>query len=436
MSFLGYKNYKSTGVDWLREVPSHWQIRRIKSLFEIKKSIANADGFDVLSVTQGGLKVKNIESNEGQLSMDYSKYQVVEPNDFVMNHMDLLTGSVDIASVNGVTSPDYRVFTPKSDQVCDRFFLYLFQNGYRQKIFYAFGQGSSQLGRWRMPTKSFNDFVFPFPPPQEQAAIAAFLDRETSKIDALVAEQKRLIELLGEKRQAVVSHAVTKGLILNVGMKDSGVEWLGEIPEHWQVYRLGDLFGESMETGDETLPILSVSIHTGVSDRELDERDFDRNVTRSEDRTKYKSVQPNDLTYNMMRAWQGGFGTVLINGMVSPAYVVARPKRNFFTAFVEQQLRTPHAIEEMRRHSKGVTDFRLRLYWDEFKSLRVAIPDMGEQATIVGFVAAQTQTIGALSAEAEAAITILQERRSALISGAVTGKIDVRDRVPQQVAAE
>ena len=125
---------------------------------------------------------------------------------------------------------------------------------------------------------------------------------------------------------------------------------------------------------------VSVSIHHGVSDRELTEDESDRKITRIEDKTQYQRVLPNDLVYNMMRAWQGGFGTVTVEGMVSPAYVVARPKLNFMTQYVEHLFRTPQAIEQMRRYSQGVTDFRLRLYWDNFKNVRVATVDWDQTA--------------------------------------------------------
>jgi type I restriction enzyme S subunit len=266
----------------------------------------------------------------------------------------------------------------------------------------------------------------PLPPPAEQRAIAAFLDRECGKIDGLVAEQERLIGLLKEKRQAVISHAVTKGLDSNAPMKDSGLPWLGQVPAHWEALRLGALFAEVAEDGEHDLPVLSVSIHSGVSDDELADEQLDRKVTRSEDRTKYKKVQPGDLVYNMMRAWQGGFGTVSVTGMVSPAYVVARATGAVRTQFIELLLRSPQAVEEMRRHSRGVTDFRLRLYWDEFKQIRVALPPLGEQEAILAAVAAEVSRSEALAAEAERAIELLKERRAALISAAVTGKIDVR----------
>jgi type I restriction enzyme S subunit len=265
------------------------------------------------------------------------------------------------------------------------------------------------------------------PPLAEQNAIAAFLDRETAKIDELIAEQQRLIELLAEKRQAVISHTVTKGLNPAAPMKDSGIEWLGEVPAGWAVTRLGNLFLEVDERGATDLPVLCVSIHNGISDRELDEDEMDRKVSRSEDRSIYKQVRPGDLVYNMMRAWQGAFGAARVEGMVSPAYVVARPRKEICTAFVEFMLRTPQAIEQMRRHSKGVTDFRLRLNWDEFKNIMVALPPKAEAYSICEDIGKIIQEHGDLAAEAQRAIVLLRERRTALISAAVTGRIDVRD---------
>lgn len=202
--------------------------------------------------------------------------------------------------------------------------------------------------------------------------------------------------------------------------KPSGVEWLGEVPGHWEMFRMASLFRDVNEPGNDDLPVLSVSIHDGVSDKELDENEMDRKVTRSDDRSKYKSVIPGDLTYNMMRAWQGGFGTVSAYGMVSPAYVVARPVRPFMTFFVEMILRTPNAVAEMKRHSRGVTDFRLRLYWEDFKCIEIALPPADEQAVIVDFIRHETSKIDALIAEQERLIALLAEKRQATISQAVT----------------
>lgn len=271
MSFPRYTAYKNSGVEWLGEVPKHWDVRRARRLCEIKKRIVGELGYDVLSITQQGIKVKDLESNDGQLSMDYSKYQLVEVGDFAMNHMDLLTGYVDISPMRGVTSPDYRVFTIRDPAVCyDRYLLYLFQMGYRCKIFFAYGQGSSQLGRWRLPAEQFNDLPFPLPPFAEQKGIVEFLDQETAKIDALVGEQQRLIELLKEKRQAVISHTVTKGLNPDSTMKASGIEGVGEIPANWQLTQIKHLakirygIGEPPRYHESGTPLIrATNVHAG-----------------------------------------------------------------------------------------------------------------------------------------------------------------------------
>ena len=202
--------------------------------------------------------------------------------------------------------------------------------------------------------------------------------------------------------------------------KDSGLEWLGEVPEHWVVKRIASLYREVVEQGSDELPVLSVSIHHGVSDSELSEEEMDRKVTRSEDRSKYKRVSAGDLVYNMMRAWQGAFGTVCVEGMVSPAYVVARPTSIVPSTWIEYLLRTDPAINEIKRFSRGITDFRLRLYWDEFKNLRVCLPPCNERDALLEFLDRETAKIDALIAEQQRLIELLQEKRQAVISQAVT----------------
>lgn len=201
---------KDSGVEWLGEVPEHWDVTRIGRLFEIQKRIVGELGHDVLSITQRGIQVKDTESNDGQLSMDYSKYQNVEVGDFAMNHMDLITGFIDVAKFPGVTSPDYRVFRLRASSEADsRYFLAVFQDAYRRKLFFPFGQGSSQLGRWRLPTDAFKEYPIPVPPKSEQSDIANFIDQENAKIDDLLEKSRRSIELMREHRTALISAAVT-----------------------------------------------------------------------------------------------------------------------------------------------------------------------------------------------------------------------------------
>jgi type I restriction enzyme S subunit len=200
---------KGSGVEWLGEVPEHWNIVKAKYLFTIEKRIAGILGHDVLSITQTGIKVKDIESGEGQLSMDYTKYQIVKVGDFAMNHMDLLTGYVDISQFDGVTSPDYRVFRLSAKNCHPQYYLYHMQRGYKEKIFFNYGHGSAQLGRWRLPTDEFKELSFPVPSYEEQQAIAEYINNETTLIDSLISKTEESINLLKEKRSALITAAVT-----------------------------------------------------------------------------------------------------------------------------------------------------------------------------------------------------------------------------------
>lgn len=200
---------KSTGVDWIGGIPEHWDLVKLKTKFKIVKIISGTLGFDVLSVTQRGLKIKDLNSNEGQHSMDYSKYQIVNKGQFVMNHMDLLTGFIDISEFNGVTSPDYRVFELINPLNCSQYYLYIFQLCYWNRIFYGLGSGVSNLGRWRLPSDEFKEFRIPLPPISEQQAIANFLDEQLALIDKNIELESQKIEKLKEYRQSLISNVVT-----------------------------------------------------------------------------------------------------------------------------------------------------------------------------------------------------------------------------------
>lgn len=200
---------KDSGVDWIGETPKHWNIKKVKHIFEIRKRISGEEGYPVLSITQQGIKVKDTITGKGQLSMDYSKYQFVEVGDFAMNHMDLLTGYVDLSKFHGVTSPDYRVFSLIDSESVDRYYLYLMQIGYKNKIFFGLGQGVANIGRWRLQTDSFNNFNIPYPDKTEQQKIVDYLDDQIIKINGLVKETRSSIELLKEHCTALISAAVT-----------------------------------------------------------------------------------------------------------------------------------------------------------------------------------------------------------------------------------
>ena len=195
---------------WYGEIPACWNVSKLKYVFTIKKDIAGKEGYTVLSITQKGVVPKNISSNEGQLAENYSNYQLVSIGDFAMNHMDLLTGWVDISKYEGVTSPDYRVFV-LNDSVhnCKRYYLYLMQMCYNNRIFYGLGQGVSGMGRWRLQADKFLNFTIPIPPTEEQEEIANFLDDKCSEIDALIEKKTALLEEMENLKKSIIFEYVT-----------------------------------------------------------------------------------------------------------------------------------------------------------------------------------------------------------------------------------
>jgi type I restriction enzyme S subunit len=201
---------KASNNQWYGKIPSGWDIRKLKYIFRIKKDIAGKEGYTVLSITQKGILPKNIASNEGQLAENYSNYQLVEAGDFAMNHMDLLTGWVDISQYNGVTSPDYRVFVLlDTEKNYSKYYLYLMQMCYTNRIFYSLGQGVSGMGRWRLQADKFLNFTIPVPSYEEQKEIADYLDEKCAEMDILIAKKTALLAEMEAYKKSVIYEYVT-----------------------------------------------------------------------------------------------------------------------------------------------------------------------------------------------------------------------------------
>lgn len=201
---------KDSDVEWLGDIPSHWLVHTIKQHFKVRKRIAGKEGYDILSITQQGLKVKDISSNEGQMAQNYSGYQFVYPGDFAMNHMDLITGYVDLSNKFGVTSPDYRVFTLEDTERCyPQYYLRVFQMGYKRRIFYKFGKGAAAQGRWRLPKRAFYNYPILVPPIEEQIQIEEECERLEKYVDEMSEALRKEMDLLQELRTRIISDAVT-----------------------------------------------------------------------------------------------------------------------------------------------------------------------------------------------------------------------------------
>lgn len=267
--------------------------------------------------------------------------------------------------------------------------------------------------------------AIPIPAPADHAQLQVekFLDQETARLDALVVAKQRLLDLLTEKRRAIVATAVTRGLDPNVKLRDSGVPWLGASPAHWEIERARWLFRERdvrSTTGEEEM--LTVSHLTGVTPRS----EKDVNMFEAETNEGYKLCNPGDLVINTLWAWMGAMGIAPVKGIVSPAYNVYEAGPRLAPAYIDALVRLPVFAQEVTRYSKGVWSSRLRLYPEGFFEVYLPVPPQEEQRAIVEHIAHETAKLDAVRAATERTIALLKERRSALIAAAVTGHLDLQ----------
>ena len=257
-----------------------------------------------------------------------------------------------------------------------------------------------------------------------QGLIANYLDRETARIDRLIAEKERMLALLEEKRAALISRVVTRGLDPKAPLKPSGLEWLGEIPAHWRVERAKNLFAvrdQRSEDGSEEL--LTVSHITGVTSRS----EKDVYMFEADDKAGYKRCMPGDLAINTLWAWMGAMGISPLEGIISPDYHVYTSKGQLLPAYIELLCRSRPFVAEVNRWSKGVWSSRLRLYPENFFEMRLPVPPEGEQREIVRAVEADQHKANALRDTLQLSIRLAKERRAALITAAVTGQIPIEE---------
>lgn len=417
-----YNAYKDSGVKWIGEIPSHWDTKQFRRFFLIKKDVANCLGYDVLSVTQKGLKVKDIESNEGQMANDYSKYQIVEVGDFVMNSMDLLTGYIDCAKQKGVTSPDYKSFRVRQAiNLNKQYYLYIFQFCYKGRIFYNLGRGVSNKGRWRLPSENLNRFMLPVPPLHEQQAIVDHLKDKTLKIEQYVSARERERELLDSLKQSEIANVVTKGLDPNVKMKDSGIPWIWEIPEHWEPCRNKDIFEESKKiVGENSSDYVLLSLtKQGVIVRDLSEN---KGKFPKEFNT-YKVVEPGDMIFCMFDVDETPrtVGLSQNHGMITGAYDVFKIKRVLpkFALYYYLSIDDRKALRPLYKGLRKVVPL------PTFMSSKIFLPPLSEQQAIVAYIDEKLQKIDQYMCDLQREIDYLKEFKQRLISDAVTGQLCV-----------
>ena len=406
-------------------IPEDWGVERLRFLFtESKERNGKSPVGDMLSVSEyRGVVPREYENEEQKRTEDeLENYRVVRPGQLAVNSMWLNHLGLGVSEHTGHVSPAYNVYDI-SDRLERRFVHHLMRSNYYLKIYLRYLYGI-RPNSFQIKSNDWASIPIIVPDLPTQRAIADFLDRETARIDLLIEKKQRLVALLGERVVSLITQVTMHGM-KSEDHADTGIDWWSSAPASWEVYRIASLFRESKEMGKEGLPVLSVSINWGISDRELADEDRDRIVNLIEDKTSYKRVRLGDLVYNMMRAWQGAFGVAKVDGLVSPAYVVARPNRGLHSPYFEHLLRTPSCVEQFRRASKGIADFRQRLYWEHFRQVQLVLPTFDEQVEIAAYIEREQAQIAPTVSKTQESIDRLKEYRSALITAAVTGQIEV-----------
>jgi len=418
-----YEAYKDSGVEWLGDIPNEWNIKPgFIAYSENKRNNKGLKEERVLSLSYGSIVVKPKEKLVGLVPESFETYQIVESGDIIIRCMDLQNDKTSLrtglAENEGIITSAYLNLKVK-DGFNPKFIYYYLHSLDTTKVLYKFGSGLRQnlsfVDFYRLPIFDISKSL--------QTTIANFLDKKTSQIDEAIAIKQKQIELLKERKQILIQKAVTQGLDPNVPLRDSGVDWIGEIPEHWKIKRAKYLFNEIDERStDGNEELLSVSHITGVTPRS------EKSVTMiAEDYTGSKTCQNNDLIMNIMWAWMGALGVSDRAGIVSSAYSIFRqaPVAILNPVYLECLLKTTGYMEHYNRVSTGLHSSRLRFYSRMFFDMEMAYPDRVEQDQVVKFIEKQSNKIDKAMHLQQAQIKTLKEYKTTLINSAVTGKIKV-----------
>jgi type I restriction enzyme, S subunit len=430
MSFPRYETYKDSGVEWLGEVPAHWNMLAIKWLSPVLRGASPRPIDDPKYFNEDGefawVRIADVSASDGVLrettqrlsSLGSSLSVKADPGALFVT----IAGTVGKPCITAIKAciHDGFVYFPRL-AIDPRFLFRVFECG---SCYAGLGKMGTQLN---LNTETIGSIRVALPPPDEVARLIAFLDNETAKIDALVEEQKRLIELLKEKRQAVISHAVTKGLNPNAPMKDSGVAWLGEVPAHWVVKSI-----------KWVSPVLRGASPRPIDDQKYFDDDGEYAWVRIADASASEGVlletrqRLSELGSSLSVKLEPGELFVSIAGTVGKPCIAGIKCciHDGFVYFPRLGI-DPRFLFRLFEHGAcyaglGKMGTQLNLNTDTIGSIRVGLPPIDEIQEILRFIDAETGMFDELVSEAESAMNLLQERRTALISAAVTGKIDVR----------
>lgn len=420
------RKMKDSGVAWIGEIPDDWRLIRFKDKYRSVKEIAKGQSvnYERLALTLSGVVKRPKDDSEGLQPKEFDGYQILRENDFIFKMIDLQnvsTSRVGLSPYTGLVSPAYIRFSPKKDGRESKFIYYYLMSLYYNQVFNNLGGNGV---RSALSAKDMGEFMIPYPPEEtEQKSICVALDKKSEQIDALISNVQEQIEKLKAYKQSFITEVVTKGLDPNVPMKDSGVEWIGEIPKCWNMVRGKALFEEcDARSDDGSEELLTVSQYTGVTPRSQ------KSVNMFESTTLegYKICEVGDIAANTMWLWAGAIGVSEYRGVISPSYNVYRQKEiKYISSYLDCLLRIPLLVQEYASRSTGIRASRLRLYPKDFMDIMFPVPPIEEQKTIMDILGKKIDMVNQMISIKQSKIEKLEQYKRSLIYEYVTGKKEV-----------
>lgn len=353
----------------------------------------------------------------------YEKYIIVSPGDLVLNGLnlnyDFVSQRIGLVKENGIITSAYVILRP-GKSVNYAYYCYLFKAMDAKKLFHGMGSGI----RLTLSYKDLKNYFLPVPPRDEQDQIVRFLDWKVSSINKLINIKKKEIKAIDALKRSMVSHAITRGLTTDAPMKDSGVKWLGDIPQRWYTVPLYAIAQVKSINNCIDLPLMSVYLDAGVVP--FVEREEKRTNATSKDLTNYQRVDPGDFVLNNQQAWRGSVGVSFHSGIVSPAYIVLSLNNTLDSHYANYLFRSRCMVDQYLVISRGVGSIQRNLYWSALKRVVVPIPSKKEQMEIVEYLDGLNNKFDATIKKLTEEVAVLEEYKNKVIADAVTGKIDVR----------
>ena len=422
-----YSSYKDSGVSWIGDIPKHWEVKQLRSFLTLFTEKGHGDA-QLLSVTreQGVIErdKEDKEENHNFVPDDLSGYKYIEKGDFAINKMKAWQGSYAVSDYNGIVSPAY--FTCKLKGVNKEFFSKALRSKAYIPFFTQYSKGI-RVGQWDLNPNALKSIPFFLPSPDEQYMIVNYIDNKTSKIDTYVADKEKEIELLQELKQKTIADAVTKGLNPDAKMKDSGISWIGEIPEHWEIRHLSQVSYEHYISNKEVHHQNLLSLSYGRIIRK------DINTTEGllpASFDTYQIVEEGNIVMRLTDLQNDHkslrVGLVKEEGIVTSAYVCLGVYDSVYPSYLYNVL---HSYDIKKLFYSMGGGLRQNLNWQGLKKLDIPLPPKDEQQSIVAYIEEKCEKIDKLASELQSEIDYLKEYKQRLIADCVTGQVNVQNKM-------